>query len=104
MPVDPSHTEDEYFQKEEFDKLRRSRWEADAKLAATAREEAKKAHWMRCPKCGMELTEVAFRGVQVDKCFSCEGMFLDAGEAEKIVSFEEPGQMDKMFSFFVGKD
>ena len=46
---------------------------------------------LRCPKCGLELNEVDYRGVKVDACMSCGGMFLDNGEAEKIIEFEEPG-------------
>jgi hypothetical protein len=104
MPVDPSNAEDEYIKREEIQRLREARREADAKLAVEAKTQAKEAHWMRCPKCGMELTEIDFRGVQVDNCFSCGGMFLDAGEAEKILAFEEPSALNKMFGFLVGKD
>lgn len=102
MPVDPSNPEEEYFKREQIEKLRKARREADAQLAEDAKVEAKKLHWMRCPKCGMELTEVEFRGVQVDNCFSCGGMFLDAGEAEKILAFEEPSALNKMFGFLIG--
>jgi hypothetical protein len=104
MPVDPTNSEDEYFKREEIRKLRQARAAADAKLADDAKAKAKELHWMHCPKCGMGLTEVEYRGVQVDNCFSCGGMFLDAGEAEKILAFEEPGAMGKMFGYFVGKD
>ena len=102
MPVDPSSNEDEYFKREEIEKLRKARREANADLAEEARADAKTTHWMRCPKCGMELTEIEFRGVQVDQCFNCGGMYLDAGESEKILAFEEPGTLGKMFSFLVG--
>ena len=104
MPVDPSQAEDEYFKLEEIKKLRNARAEANANLAESTKAEAKKLHWMHCPKCGMELTEVEYRGVQVDNCFSCGGMFLDAGEAEKILAFEEPGALNKMFGYFIASD
>jgi Zn-finger nucleic acid-binding protein len=32
----------------------------------------------------MELKEVPVRGVAVDRCFSCNGTWLDAGELEKL--------------------
>ena len=32
----------------------------------------------------MELQEISVRGVQVDRCFACNGTFLDAGELEKL--------------------
>ena len=103
MPVDPSSAEEEFFKLEQIQKLRRVRREATAKLAEEAKTQAKDLHWMHCPKCGMELTEVEYRGVQVDNCFSCGGMFLDAGEAEKILAFEEPTAINKMFVYFIGK-
>ena len=104
MPVDPSNTEDEYFKLKEIETLRRARREANSQLAEDDKAQAKETHWMRCPKCGMELTEVEYRGVEVDQCFGCGGMFLDAGEAEKITAFEEPGALGKMFSYLTGKD
>jgi hypothetical protein len=104
MPVDPSQAEDDYFKREEIAKLRKARADTDAEMAEDAKASAKEAHWMHCPKCGMELTEIEYRGVQVDHCFSCGGMFLDAGEAEKILAFEEPGAMNKMFGFLIGKE
>jgi hypothetical protein len=104
MPVDPSNPEEEYFKREQIDTIRRAKREAHKKLAEEAKAKAKELHWMHCPKCGMELTEIEYRGVQVDNCFNCGGMFLDVGEAEKILEFEEPGALGKMFGYLVGKD
>ena len=104
MPVDPSNAEEEYFKREEIERLRKARHEADAKLADEAKVAAKETHWMHCPKCGMELTEIEYRGVQVDHCFGCGGMFLDAGEADKILAFEEPGALGRVFGYLVGKN
>lgn len=102
MGFDPSENEDEYIKREELHKLRMAKAEAAAGMEESQREELKKLHWMHCPKCGFELTEIAYRGVQVDACFGCGGMFLDKGEAEKILAFEEPGALDKMFKYLVG--
>ena len=49
------------------------------------RENEKQLHFMKCPKCGGDLAEVAHGGVTVDRCGSCEGVFLDAGELEKVL-------------------
>jgi hypothetical protein len=48
---------------------------------------------MRCPKCGLELREVAFRGVEADVCFSCGGLFLDRGEIDRMARPEQKGIM-----------
>ncbi len=54
---------------------------------------------MRCPKCGMELGEVDYKGILIDKCFQCEGIWLDAGELELIAKLEK-GALDKLFGIF----
>jgi Zn-finger nucleic acid-binding protein len=38
----------------------------------------------------MELKEISFRGIQVDRWFSCNGTWLDEGELEKVA--KEDGQ------------
>ncbi len=104
MPVKPSDSEEEYFKKQEIERLRRTRAEAKAQMAAGERAQLKELHWMRCPKCGLELTEIDYRGVKVDTCFACGGMFLDQGEIDKILEFEEPGTLGRMASYLFGKD
>ena len=51
------------------------------------------------PKCGMELIEIDYKGIKVDKCSECEGAWLDAGELEAISRFEKTN-LDKLFSVF----
>ncbi|MBI4366393.1 MAG: zf-TFIIB domain-containing protein [Deltaproteobacteria bacterium] len=43
---------------------------------------------MHCPKCGLELQTIPFKGVQIDQCFHCGGVFLDNGELEKLAGTE----------------
>jgi len=83
--------EEEYFLKLEADKLRKL---AETTRQAKAEEELKKLkelHWMCCPKCGMELKEITYRGVEIDKCFSCGGVYLDDGELEAVAASEGTG-------------
>ena len=47
----------------------------------------------------MELIEIDYRGIKVDKCSECEGVWLDAGELEAISRFEKTS-LDKLFSVF----
>jgi Zn-finger nucleic acid-binding protein len=54
---------------------------------------------MRCPKCGMELREIDYREINVDKCFSCDGAWFDAGEIDLLVKLEMPA-LDELFSVF----
>jgi len=89
----PSRNEDEYFAKRDAELLRQKR-ESDM---ARQEEEARQAHFMKCPKDGFDLATQEQQGVQVDVCPSCGGMWLDAGELEQLVKLaEEPGMMRRV--------
>ncbi len=80
----PTQTEEEYFARENAERLRKLAADQKKSLAQTERDKLKQQHYMRCPKCGMGLQEIEVRGVRVDRCFSCNGTWLDAGELEKL--------------------
>ncbi|MEK7196995.1 MAG: zf-TFIIB domain-containing protein, partial [Nitrospirota bacterium] len=69
------------------------------KLKADEKKKLKELHHMRCPKCGMELIEIDYKEIKVDKCSECEGIWLDAGELEAVAKLEKGG-LDKLFSVF----
>ncbi|PYT07902.1 MAG: hypothetical protein DMF49_06680 [Acidobacteria bacterium] len=100
MPVKPSEAEEEYFARQEFERRRRDAEERARKLAAEERTRLKELHWMRCPKCGMELAEVTFRGVRIDRCTSCAGVWLDAGELETLSGAEPEGLLARLAGLF----
>ena len=54
---------------------------------------------MKCPKCGMGLLEVDYNNIKVDKCSSCDGIWLDAGELEAVSQLSKSG-MDRLFNVF----
>ncbi|MCX8030637.1 MAG: zf-TFIIB domain-containing protein [Thermodesulfovibrionales bacterium] len=95
----PSEREEEYFAKKEFERLRKIEQEKQAKLAEEERKRLKELHYMKCPKCGMELIEIDFKGIKVDKCSECEGLWFDAGEFETVTKLEKSG-LEKLFSVF----
>lgn len=41
---------------------------------------------MRCPRCGSMLKLADEQSVEVDYCPSCEGVWLDAGELEQLMT------------------
>lgn len=41
---------------------------------------------MRCPLCSVRMREVPRRGVKIDVCPECRGVWLDAGEMEKLLN------------------
>jgi len=99
MPVKPSASEEEYFVRQEVERRRKVAEERQAKLLAEERERERAIHFMKCPKCGMQLEEIAFGDVRVDKCFSCEGLWLDKGELE-VIRQKEGGFVGRMLSVF----
>lgn len=65
--------------------------EALEKLKQSAATEVNKEALMRCPKCGTKLTSVEHRGVTVEECPSCQGLWLDRGELETLSQRENEG-------------
>jgi hypothetical protein len=99
MPIKPSSSEEEYFARQEMERRRKLAAEQDKAMAAEDREKARAAHFMRCPKCGSQLEEITFGGVCVDKCFRCEGIWLDKGEIDEIRNGGE-GFLRQFFGVF----
>ena len=81
----PSRNEDEYFAKQDAELIKQMR----AKLDEDRLAQERKAHFMKCPKCGNDLKEEAHGSVHVDVCASCGGMWLDAGELDLMRQMEK---------------
>jgi hypothetical protein len=95
-----SQGEDEYFVREDAEKKRKLALQAKKEKQAAELKALKDLHWMHCPKCGLEMHEVKYRGVDVDVCFSCNGVFLDQGELEHIEKPESKGLMSAILNWF----
>jgi hypothetical protein len=91
--------EEEYFARLEVERVRRVAEERQAKLLAEERERDRALHFMKCPKCGMQLEEIALGDVRVDKCFSCDGLWLDKGELD-LIREKDGGFMGRLLSVF----
>jgi uncharacterized protein len=99
-PGKPSTTEDEYFVREDAEKKRKLALQTKKETQLAEQQRLKALHFMRCPKCGMEMHEVRMRGVDVDVCFSCNGVFLDQGELEHLQKPESKGVMSAILNWF----
>ena len=56
---------------------------------------------MRCPRCGSELKIETHKGIEVDRCSSCEGMWLDHHELDQLedtVLDDDPVKGTMMFT------
>lgn len=96
----PSKAEDEYFARQEIERRKKWAHEQASTMAVEQKEQLRQLHWMKCPKCGMDLKEIELHGVKVDQCASCGGVFLDPGEMEQIEKHEQGGVMGRVFSMF----
>ena len=94
----PSRNEEEYFAKLEAEKLAKQRAEAKKERD----EEARKAHFMKCPKCGGDLKAEQYHNIEVDRCVECSGIWFDKGEAESLLDQEENAAGGIMRSIFKG--
>ena len=92
--------EDEYFARIEFERKQKKTKEIQQQMQQAEKEKLKDLHWMQCPKCGMEMIEVDFEGIKVDKCSSCLGLYFDNGEVEQLVCKNKPGFMGRLSSIF----
>lgn len=99
MVQKPSGKEEEFFAREEFEKRKKSLEEKQKALAEEEKKKLRELHFMKCPKCGMDLVEIDYKTIRVDKCSACSGVWLDAGELEEISQLEKPG-LDKLFGVF----
>ena len=99
MAVTSSNLEEEYFARLELERRRKVAEERLVQMRDEERQQERVLHFMKCPKCGMQLEEIAFGDVRVDKCFDCEGMWLDKGELETIQT-KEPDFLGRLLNVF----
>jgi len=82
MHMRPSNKEEEFIARQEFEQLKKSEAEKRRQLTETEQKVAQELHRMKCPKCGLNLVEINYKNIKVDKCTYCEGIWLDAGEIQ----------------------
>ena len=92
--------EEEYFRRKErelIERLRAKRAEEEG-----GREAPRPA--INCPKCDGVLVEITHEGVQIERCEKCNGVWLDAGELERLTSQDEHhGWLSRMWRSLTAK-
>ncbi len=99
-PGKASNTEDEYFVREDAEKKRKLALQVKKETEAAELRRLKELHFMRCPKCGLQMQEVKYSGLDVDVCFACGGVFLDKGELESVTTHGKSGVMSAILNWF----
>lgn len=99
MPVKPTEQEDEYFARREFERRKKALAEHEGRSAEEERLHALAVAAGRCPKCGAVLVVVPYRGIELDKCSRCRGVWLDVGELEQLAA-EDKGFLGSVRRIF----
>lgn len=84
----PTSSEDEFFARENAEKIKRHNKKLQEEGVEAEKEMMKSLHWMKCPECGMNLSSVVFRGISIEKCSTCEGVFIHHEDVEKLTGEE----------------
>lgn len=82
--------ENEYFVKKEREQIERLRSDEQEKLI---REMCRN----RCPKCGEVIKPVTFRGVPLDQCPSCKGVWLGPKDLQILAEKDHRTWFDHWF-------
>lgn len=82
--------ENQYFYNEEKDKIDKMRAEAKEKVIRDY------CHG-RCPKCGDVIEALVFRGVPLDKCPGCGGVWMGPKDLQMLAEKDHRTWFDKWF-------
>jgi hypothetical protein len=97
--ADKLSKEEEYFARREFERRKHLEEENRKQMAVAEKTRLKDLHYMSCPKCGMKLLEIDYKGLKLDKCSGCEGIWLDHGELDHIAK-DNTGGFEKFLGLF----
>jgi hypothetical protein len=95
--------EDEYFAREDAEKLRKIAAQQRALLADDEKRSLRELHHLHCPSCGLKMGEVNYSGMKLDHCFGCGGTFLASGDLEKIARVDSGHVMNDILRLFEHK-
>jgi len=87
--------EEEYFHRREQEALQKIRQRLAAERGETQEEAV-----LCCPKCREELEVILFRENTVDRCTGCQGVWLDAGELERLTARAHQGWLSHFWRSF----
>lgn len=102
MPKDAPSPEEEYFHREDQERLRKLKERQEKERAESERKALKDLHAGHCGKCGGAMKPRLFKGVEIDLCADCGAVLLDPGELEALAGQdkgENGGWLGELFSF-----
>jgi Zn-finger nucleic acid-binding protein len=99
LNFDERANEDSYFAAKEQELIEGMK--AEFQRVDAARREAR---IVTCPKCSGKLESYKFMDFALDRCESCEGIWLDKGELEGILRKAARGPLGAFFERYFSKD
>ena len=87
-PFDERANEDSYFAVQEHELIEQMK--SEHQKAEAAKRQALMAI---CPKCSGKLAKYTVKGFVVERCESCEGMWLNKGALAEILRLQEGGPL-----------
>ena len=100
MSHDKNDQEEEYFHREDQERIRKLREELEAQKRAEQEAALKALHYFHCGKCGHKMETQIFKGVEIEICTNCSAVLLDPGELEQLVGEDEGGVAKRLAEFF----
>ena len=95
----PSDKEQQYFIAQEMKRLKALHQQYAEKTAESERQRLKDLHYMHCTKCGQKMETTTLADIEVEVCPGCGGIYLDAGELNKIVDEQTRGPFGKALAY-----
>jgi hypothetical protein len=86
----PSTLEEEYFVREDAERIRKLHYDELRRMAQSEREALRALHKGRCAECGSLLVPEMVGEVKIQHCPSCRGAFLDKRTWEFLQGHAEP--------------
>ena len=94
--------EGEYFARLDAEKRAALRAKLESEHGRISAEERKKLHYLKCGKCGSDMTTRPFRGLEIEECANCGAVLLDPGELQTLAGEDQTAWFASFFSFFGG--
>lgn len=94
--------ENSFFTTLEIEKMRSLRKRLEDDADEQARAELKALHYLKCGKCGHDMTTTAFRGVEIEICDNCRAVLLDPGELEQVAGTDQGAFLNSLLGMFRG--
>lgn len=94
--------EDDYFRKLDQENKAKLKAKLDAEHTQADRAASMALHFMKCGKCGSDMSTQVFRGIEIEVCASCGAVLLDPGELEELAGADNTDVFSSFFSMFGG--